>query len=60
MQVQKHYTTHNTSATIEFREPEIEFLGERIYQAIQNDEGLHFGGAAGPVRRPANLPPVAL
>jgi adenosylcobalamin-dependent ribonucleoside-triphosphate reductase len=35
MQVQKHYTTHNTSATIEFREPEIEFLGERIYQAIQ-------------------------
>ena len=39
MQVQKHYTTHNTSATIEFREPEIEFLGERIFQAIQNDEG---------------------
>lgn len=39
MQVQKHYTTHNTSATIEFRESEIEFLGERIYQAIQNDEG---------------------
>ena len=39
MQVQKHYTTHNTSATIEFREPELEALGERIYQAIQNDEG---------------------
>jgi len=39
MQVQKHYTTHNTSATIEFREPEIEFLAERIHQAIQNDEG---------------------
>jgi len=39
MQVQKHYTTHNTSATIEFREPEIEFLGERIHQAIQTDEG---------------------
>ncbi|MGF1569172.1 MAG: ribonucleoside-triphosphate reductase, adenosylcobalamin-dependent [Nodosilinea sp.] len=39
MQVQKHYTTHNTSATIEFREPELESLGERIYQAIQNDEG---------------------
>ncbi len=39
MQVQKHYTTHNTSATIEFREPELEDLGERIYQAIQNDEG---------------------
>lgn len=39
MQVQTHYTTHNTSATIEFREPEIEFLGDRIYQVIQNDEG---------------------
>lgn len=39
MQVQKHYTTHNTSATIEFREPELEALGERIYQAIQTDQG---------------------
>ena len=39
MQVQKHYTTHNTSATIEFREPELEDLAERIYQTIQNDEG---------------------
>ncbi|HEY9877053.1 MAG TPA: ribonucleoside-triphosphate reductase, adenosylcobalamin-dependent [Leptolyngbyaceae cyanobacterium] len=39
MQVQKHYTTHNTSATVELREPEIEPLAERIYAAIQNDEG---------------------
>jgi len=39
MQVQKHYTTHNTSATIELRENEIEALGDRIYQAIQDDEG---------------------
>jgi ribonucleotide reductase class II len=39
MQVQKHYTTHNTSATIEFREAEIDFLAERIYQAIHTDEG---------------------
>ncbi len=39
MQVQRHYTTHNTSATIEFREPELESLAERIYQVIQNDEG---------------------
>lgn len=39
MQVQKHYTTHNTSATVELREPEVEPLSERIYQAIQNDEG---------------------
>jgi ribonucleotide reductase, class II len=39
MQVQTHYTTHNTSATIEFRESELESLAERIYQVIQNDEG---------------------
>ena len=39
MQVQRHYTAHNTSATIEFRENEIEPLAERIYQAVENDEG---------------------
>lgn len=39
MQVQRHYTTHNTSATIELRADEIESLGDRIYQAIQSNEG---------------------
>jgi ribonucleotide reductase, class II len=39
MQVQSHYTAHNTSATIELRENEIEPLAQRINQAIQNDEG---------------------
>jgi ribonucleotide reductase, class II len=39
MQVQKFYTAHNTSATVELREHEIEGLGQRIYEAIQNDEG---------------------
>ncbi|BAZ13465.1 RP ribonucleotide reductase-like protein [Calothrix sp. NIES-4071] len=39
MQVQKHYVTHNTSATIELRENEIEILGTRIYEAIRDDEG---------------------
>ncbi|MEL6350372.1 MAG: ribonucleoside-triphosphate reductase, adenosylcobalamin-dependent [Cyanobacteria bacterium J06627_28] len=39
MQVQTHYTAHNTSATIELRENEIEPLARRITQAIQNDEG---------------------
>ena len=39
MQVQRHYTTFNTSATIELTEDEIEPLGDRIYQAIQDDEG---------------------
>lgn len=39
LQVQQHYTTFNTSATIELREDEIEALGSRIYQAIANDEG---------------------
>ncbi len=39
MQVQKHYTTHNTSATVELRESEIEPLGQVLYEAIKNDEG---------------------
>jgi ribonucleotide reductase class II len=39
MQVQKYYTAHNTSATIEFREEEIESLADAIYQAIQANEG---------------------
>ncbi len=39
MQVQRHYTTHNTSATIELTEAEIEPLGQRIHQAIANHEG---------------------
>lgn len=39
MQVQQHYTTHNTSATWEIRENEIEDVSQRIHQAIQNDEG---------------------
>ena len=39
MQVQKHYTAHNTSATIEFREHEIEPLANAIYGAINNGDG---------------------
>jgi ribonucleotide reductase class II len=39
MQVQKYYTTHNTSATIELREEEIEPLAHRIHTAIMDDEG---------------------
>ena len=39
MQVQKHYTEHNTSATIEFRENEIEDLSKAIFNAIENNEG---------------------
>ncbi|WP_341885883.1 ribonucleoside-triphosphate reductase, adenosylcobalamin-dependent [Synechococcus sp. UW140] len=39
MKVQQHYTAHNTSATIEFRENEIEPLAEAIHQAIQKGEG---------------------
>jgi ribonucleotide reductase class II len=39
LQVQKYYTTHNTSATIELTESEVEPLATRIYQAIANDEG---------------------
>lgn len=39
MQVQKYYTTHNTSATIEIYEHEIEKLAGLIHGAIANDEG---------------------
>ena len=39
MQVQKHYTAHNTSATIEFREHEIEPLADAIHQAIEQGDG---------------------
>jgi len=39
MQVQKYYTQHNTSATIEFKEDEIKPLAKRIHQAIEQDEG---------------------
>lgn len=39
MQVQQHYTTHNTSATLEMREGEIDTLANLIYNAIQNNEG---------------------
>ncbi len=39
MQVQRFYTEHNTSATIEFRENEIEDLANAIHQAIDDDKG---------------------
>ena len=39
MQVQTFYTTHNTSATLEFREHEIEPLAEMIYSAIDKNQG---------------------
>ncbi len=39
MQVQTHYTTHNTSATLEFRENEIESLSKLIHESINNDSG---------------------
>ena len=39
MQVQRHYTAHNTSATIEFREDEIEPLADVIYQTIKDNGG---------------------
>ncbi len=36
MQVQNHYTEHNTSATVEFRESEIEELSQLIHDAMGN------------------------
>lgn len=39
MTVQKHYVRHNASGTVEVREEEIPALADRIYRAIQDDEG---------------------
>ena len=39
MQVQTHYTAHNTSATIEFREHEIETLTDALHKTIENGDG---------------------
>lgn len=39
MQVQQHYTEHNTSATLELREDEVEELAELIHSSIKNREG---------------------
>lgn len=39
LQVQKYYTAHNTSATIELREDEIDDLATRIHHAIAQNEG---------------------
>ena len=39
MQVQRFYTTHNTSATIEFRENEIADLAANIFTAIDSNQG---------------------
>ena len=39
MQVQRCYTAHNTSATIEFREHEIEPLADALHQAMEQGEG---------------------
>jgi ribonucleotide reductase class II len=39
MQVQKYYTTHNTSATLELRQNEIGALSRAIYDSIKNNDG---------------------
>lgn len=39
IQVQNHYTTHNTSATLEFRENEIKQLSKLIHENIKADNG---------------------
>lgn len=39
MQVQNYYTSHNTSATLEYRENEIPLLSKLIYDSIQKDGG---------------------
>lgn len=39
MQVQQHYTTHNTSATLEITEAEVPVLAGLIHDAIEGNQG---------------------
>lgn len=39
MQVQRHYTEHNTSATLEYRENEVDILSDLIYESIKEGTG---------------------
>lgn len=39
MQVQNHYTTHNTSATLEYREHEIDDFAHLLHENISNFDG---------------------
>ena len=39
MQVQNHYTTHNTSATLEYRESEIDSFAQLLHSNIANYDG---------------------
>ena len=39
MQVQRHYTRHNTSATIELRESEVDALAQAMHQVVDSDGG---------------------
>jgi ribonucleotide reductase class II len=39
MQVQNHYTTHNTSATLEYRESEIAGFAELLHDNITSYDG---------------------
>jgi len=39
MNVQQHYTAHNTSATIELREDEIDDLSQLIHESIEQNDG---------------------
>ncbi len=48
MQVQQHYTAHNTSATIEFRENEIEPLSRSNPSGDSKGGGLYLCGPFGP------------
>ena len=60
MQVQQHYTAHNTSATVEFRENEIEPLADAIQPGDRGRPGLHLSRPAGPLRCQRHLPAPAV
>ena len=59
MQVQTHYTAHNTSATIEFRENEIEALTDALHGTMEKAR-LHLRRTARPLRCQRHLPASAI
>jgi ribonucleotide reductase class II len=60
MQVQRHYTAHNTSATIEFRENEIEPIAEALFKAMNEGRGLHLRSTARAFRRKRHIPTASI
>lgn len=56
MTIQQQYTTHNTSATLEINEWEIETLGNLIFEAIDEDRGYSSAAILGRFENKSTFP----